>query len=775
LLSSTAALAGEADSPDLAQQATEQQSEQIVVTATQRAVSARDTAASVSVFTAQRLNDANVTVVKQLTTLAPSMTVLNSIGEAFGQLIAVRGVATSGADVGLESAVGITLDGVPLMRPNVSIFDLQGVDRIEFLRGPQGTLFGANTTTGLINVLTRRPSFEPSLEAAAAYGERDMRELRLSADGGIVPSKLAGRIDAVIGAIDGYLPDANTGNTYGARHGDQVRGQLLWTPTPDVDVRLIADYLHHGGSVNAPVYRVVGATGPLITQLSGVPLVGYFHARDVAQIDNATSRFEISDSAGVGSQLDWKTDAGQLTAIASHRSSTIKRNYDLDNSPADLAYDPRDGERYHLSTFELRFRGVAGPLDYLIGGYFSHGLIISRDSHTAGKDFDAYMNALAGGAIPLITGLPAGSNFPAGVGILDVYRQRTDTYALFTHHILQLTGDLSAILGARYSNEDKSLAASIATSNPGCSHALALHPNLAGVPAALQPLVCLPNFDPRYDGAYTASRSDGNWSGTAALDEKLTDAFNAYLSYSRGYKSGGYQLERSGMSVAAPSLSQLAFNPESTNSYEAGVKGISADGTWRASTAAFYTAFNNYQFSYFTGLNRRTQNVPKLVTKGVEAEAAYRPIEGLELSASGTYQEAIFGDSGFPAALVQLEGATAPLAPRWVGVAAAEYRAPIQAAGVTAFGSMDVRWQSKSNVGSSAAPSPNFFQGAYAVVGARLGVEARESHWRVEVWARNLFNQRGWALLNSTTLQPGSISGFVTDARTAGVTATLFW
>ena len=775
LLSSASALAVEAGSPDSTQQAAEQQSEQIVVTATRRVVSARDTAASVSVFTAERLHDSNVTAVKQLTTLAPSMTVLNSIGEAFGQLIAVRGVATSGADVGLESAVGITLDGVPLMRPNVSIFDLQGVDRIEFLRGPQGTLFGANTTTGIINVLTRRPGFEPHFEADATYGERDMRELRLSADGGIVPSKLAGRIDALIGAVEGYLPDPHTGDIYGARHRDQSRGQLLWTPTANVDVRLIADYLHHGGSVNSPVYRVVGATGPLIAALSGVPLVGYFHARDVSQIDAATPRFEISDSAGVSTEANWRTDVGQLTAIASHRSSTIKRDYDLDNSPADLAHDPRDGERYHLSTFEIRFRGVAGPLDYLIGGYASRGLIISRDSHTAGKDFDTYINALAGGAIPLVTGLPPGGNFPAGSGVLDVYRQRTDTYAFFTHEVVELTGDLSAILGARYSDEDKSLAASIATKNQGCLHALALHPNLAGVPAALQPLVCLPNFDPRYDGAYATSRGDGNWSGTAALNEKLTDAFSAYLSYSRGYKSGGYQLERSGMSVVAPSLSQLAFNNESTDSYEAGLKGISLDGAWRASTAAFYTSFDDYQFSYFTGLNRRTQNVPKLVTKGIEAEAAYRPIDALEFSASGTYQEAIFGDSGFPAALIQLQGATAPLAPRWVGIAAAEYRAPIPAAGVDGFGSVDVRWQSKSNVGSSAAPSPNYFQGAYAVAGARLGIEARESHWRVEVWARNLFNQRAWALLNSTTLQPGSISGFVTDPRTAGVTVTLFW
>jgi len=775
LLSSTDAFAGEAGAAISVEPAAEQRGEQIVVTATQRPISAQDTAASVSVFTAERLNDANVTTVKQLITLAPSMTVLNSIGEAFGQLIAVRGVATSGADVGLESAVGITLDGVPLMRPNVSIFDFQGIDRIEFLRGPQGTLFGANTTTGLINVLTRKPGFAPVFEAAATYGERDMRELRLSAEGGIVASKLAGRIDALVGAIDGYLPNPNTGNVYGARHRDQARAQLLWTPNADLNVRLSTDYLHHGGSVNSPVYRVVGATGPLIAKLAGVPLVASFHARDLAQIDAATPRFEISDSAGVSSELNWESAAGTLTAIASHRSSTIKRDYDLDNSPADLAYDPRDGERFHLSTLELRFRGVSGRFDYLFGAYVSRGLIVSRDSHSAGKDFDAYINAMAGGAIPLITGLPAGSNFPAGSGILDVYRQNTDSYALFTHHIVQLTDSLSVTLGARYTGEDKSLGASITTNNLGCSRALALHPNLAGVPAALQPLVCLPNFDPRYDGTYATSRSDGNWSGTAALNERLTDAFSAYVSYSRGYKSGGYQMERSGMSVTAPALSQLGFNEETADSYEAGLKAISTDGTWRGSAAAFHTAFNNYQFSYFTGLNRRTQNVPKLVTQGVEAEAAYRPIESLELSASGTYQEAIFGDGGFPAALTQLQGATAPLAPRWVGVAAAEYSAPIASEGLTAFGSVDVRWQSKSNVGSSAAPSPNFFQGAYAVVGARLGIEARESHWRVEVWARNLFNQRAWALLNSTTLQPGSVSGFVTDPRTAGVTATLSW
>ena len=531
-------------------------------------------------------------------------------------------------------------------------------------------------------------------------------------------------------------------------------------------------------AVSPPIYdsyRVVGATEPLIATLAHAPLTASFHARDVTQIDAESPRFEISDSAGISTQANWESGAGTLTAIASHRSSTIRRDYDLDNSPADLAYDPRDGERFHLSTFELRFQGEAGPLDYLVGGYVSRGLIVSRDSHSAGKAFDAYINGMTGGAIPLITGLPAGRNFPAGSGVLDVYRQRTDTFALFTHEIVKLTDTLSATLGVRYSKEEKTLAASIATSNPGCVQALSLHPGLVGVPANLAPLVCLPNFDPRYDGAYTTSRGDGSWSGTAALNQHLTDAFSAYVSYSRGYKSGGYQMERSGMSVTSPSLSQLAFNEETTDAYEAGIKGQSQDGAWRTSTALFHSTFSDYQFSYFTGLNRRTQNVPKLVTKGIEAEAAYRPIKELELTASGIYQEAIFGGSGFPAALVQLQGATAPLAPRWVGVAGVNYREAIPSVGVTAFGAMDVRWQSKSNVGSSASPSPNFFQGAYAVVGARLGIEAPERHWRVELWARNLFNQRAWALLSSTTLQPGSVSGFVTDPRAAGVTTTFTW
>ena len=735
-----------------------------------------DLPATVSVLNAERLAGAHVENIKQLTSLTPAIGVVNSTGESFGQLISVRGVTTSGADIGLSPSVGVTLDGVPLSRPIRTIFDLQGIDRIEFLRGPQGTLFGMNTTTGLINILTRRPAFEPHFEVSGTLGNREQKEVRVTAEGGIVPTKLAVRIDALYGTIDGYLRNPNTGNVYGGRHRDQARGQLLFVPSEGIDVRISADYLHHGGTVNSPVYRVVGPTGALIGSLGGFPLRAFNHATDIAQIDNDAPRFEFSDSAGATAETNWQTGIGKFTALTSYRSSTMRRSYDVDNSPADIANDPRDGERFNDSVLELRLQGVAHRLDYLFGAHLGHDLISTRDSYTVGTDFEPYVLALSGGAIPVFTGLPSGSNYPAGSGVLDVFSQRATNFALFTHQIFAVTDRLSLSAGLRYTQEKKTLAAKIASANPGCSNAVALHgTSLVGVPAPLKALICIPNLDPRYDGNYATERTEGNWSGTAAASERFFESWNAFASYSRGYKGGGFQLDRSGMDPLSPSLSQLAFEHETADSFEGGIKGADPNGRWRTSTAVFYTRFSNYQFSYFTGYNRRTKSVPQLVTKGVETENTYRPFAPLELSFSGIYQEVVFGDSGFPAGLTQLQGTTAPIAPRWVVVGAASYEQPLDGLGVTAFGNLDIRWQSKSNVGASATPSPAFVQDPYAVVGARIGVETAERNWKVELWARNLFNQRAWSLLNMTTLQPGSISGFVTDPRSWGITVTAAW
>jgi outer membrane receptor protein involved in Fe transport len=764
---------------------TPEASEQVVITATQRTMSALQIPASVSVFTADRLVSARIDSVKQLPSLAPAMSTINSIGESFGQLITVRGVATSGADIGLESAAGITLDGVPLSRPNVALFDLQGIERIEFLRGPQGTLYGKNTTSGLLNVLTQRPGFTPYFEASGTLGNRDLREVRLTAEGGLGGTRLAARIDALYGTIDGYLENPNTGRVYGGREREQVRGQLLFAPSQELDVRVIADYFRHDGTVNSPVYRVVGPTGPMIIEpLTGVPLIASFEASDLAQIDDLSPRFEKSDGAGATLEANWQTSLGRFTALASYRATTSRRSYDVDNSPADIAQDPNDGERFNTATAEVRLQGIAGRLDYLFGVHVGRELITSRDSYTFGTDFDPYwqalFQALSGATIPTYTGLPAGQNYPAGSGILDMYRQRSTNFALFTHHVFALTDRLSLTGGLRYTHESKSLDATIQSDNPGCSAALSIHgQSLDGVPAPL--IICGPNLDPRYDGVYATERDGGDWSGTAAISGRISNVWNTYFSYSRGYKAGGFQLDRSGMDPLAPALSQLAFDEETADSFEGGIKGFAADGTWRLSTAVFHTTFNDYQFSWFTGFNRRTRNAPGLATKGVELETGYRLLDGLELSFSGIYQEAQFGDSGFPSGLTQVQGTTPPIAPRWILAGGVAYERLLERLGATGFANVDIRWQSRAYIGASADPSPvdvsplSFYQDAFAVVGARIGAQSISGNVRVEVWARNLFDQRAWSILNRTTLQPGSISGFVTEPRTFGVTLTGVW
>lgn len=749
-------------------------SELVVITATQRTMEALDVPASVSVFADDRLASARVNVVKQLVALAPQLNTINSVGESFGQLITVRGITTSGADIGLEPAAGVTLDGVPLTRANVAQFDLQGIERIEFLRGPQGTLYGKNTTSGLINILTKRPSFTPFFEASGTLGNRNLGEVRVTAEGALGGTGLAGRLDALYSTVDGYLENPNTGQVYGGRERKQIRGQLLYAGA-DLDIRAIADYFRFDGTVNSAVFRVVGPTGAIVSSLSGLPLIASQDASDLSQVDDLSRRSETSESAGATTEVNWQTGIGRLTALGSYRTTTLSRGYDVDNGPADIAYDPNDGERFTTATAEVRLQGVAGRLDYLFGAHVSRDLITSRDSYTDGEDFEPYVVALSGGQLLNYTGLPFGQNYPAGSAILDVFRQRTTSYALFTHQVFALTDRLSLTGGVRYTHENKAFDATLASDTPGCANAVALHgPTLATVPSTLRGLICIPNLDPRYDGFYETERDGGDWSGTAALSNRFSDSWDAYFSYSRGYKAGGFQFDRSGMNPLAPSLDQLMFNEETADSFEGGVKGVAPSGIWRLNSTVFHTSFNNYQFSWFTGLNRRTTNVPELTSKGVEVETYYRP-GALELSFSGIYQEVQFGDSGFPASLTQVQGSTPPVAPRWILTGMVAYDRPFEPLGVTGFGSIDVRWQSSAYVGASAAPAGNFRQDAYAVVGARVGAQTLDGHYRVELWARNLFDQRAWSILNNTTLQPGSISGFIIDPRSFGITLTGAW
>lgn len=758
--------------------------DEIVVTATHRSANILDVPVAVSTYDAKSLERAGLNDVKRLQTLSPSLNVTTTQGDTQGAVIRVRGIGTSGSNPGLESATGVSIDGIFRSRSNVALGDLLGIERIELLRGPQGTLFGKNTTAGVLNIITRKPSFTSEFEGSATFGNYDLQQFTASASGPLIADTLAARIDALYSHRDGWIKSSTSDQRYADRDRYSLRGQLYWTPTEDFSVRMIADYTKRNeSSANPPTYRVVGPTGALIGALGGVaPVAEDPPTSRTAQIDNISPRFDRYREYGLSTEMNWQVGPGTLTAITAYRDAKPDRSFDVDGSPADVLRDVTDGERYKTFTQEARYQGVTGRLDYLVGAFYSNERIESRDGVKASPIYESYLVGLLGGVnfMSMFSGLPAGANYPAGSGQADIYRQKSESFALFTHNSYKLTDSLTLTAGLRYTTETKQLNAQISSNGPGCAATIArFGPALAGVPASLRGVVCSGTWDPRYDGDFDGKRSESEWSGTAALGYAFNDNLNGYVSYARGYKGGGYQYDRSGLLLSGPDVSQLAFRPELADSYEAGLKGVFLDGVLRANAAAFYTKVTDYQFNYLRVLPlqtaRVTANLPELLSKGVELDMTVRPVKSLTFTGAVTYNETDYGKSNFPAELVQLEGTTAPYAPRWSITASVNYEQAISDTGLEAFVYLDANWRSKTNLSFSATTTAPFFQGDYALANARIGIGNENGRWQVEGFVRNLFDKSAWSGLYNATAQSGSIEGFFIEPRFYGVTLRTRW
>ena len=764
--------------PDNAAEATDQNADDgndIIVTATRRTQNTLDVPVAVSTYAPEQIARSGINDVKRLTSIAPSLNVSNTQGESAGVQIRVRGIGTSGSNPGLESATGVSIDGVFLARSNVALNDLLGIERIELLRGPQGTLFGKNTTAGVINIITKSPSFTPGMEAAFTAGNYNLVQTTASLTGPLAGDVVAGRIDAIYTHRDGWLDSTQGAEPYANRNRYRLRGQLLFKPVDDLSLRLIADYSRHNENTqNPPLYRVAGPTAAIIGALGERPVATYDAPKHPAtQIDALAPRFDKLEDFGLSAQLEWKVGPGTLTSITAYRDTIANRSYDGEGSPIQVFDDPRDGERYQTFSQETRYQGTAGILDYLVGVYYSRDKIRSRDSITYGKDYERYVGSLFGSPtfFPTLTGLPVGSAYPAGSGYNDEYRQKSSSFAVFSQNTLRVTDQLSLTGGLRWTTETKDLDASLFIRNPACA---ALLPRLSTIPAAITTSICGTN-SPTMNGDYQGSRKQSAFSGVVAANWRLSDGVSLYGTYGRGYKAGGYNFDRSSFIWNDPNVTQLEFGGETADSFEAGVKTILWDRQLRINVSAFHTAISGYQFNYLrvqpTTTNRVTANLPKFTSKGVELEASVQLFQRLTLSGALTYQDVKYGGdlAEYPSALAQLHGTRAPFAPKWVASGSVNYDQPIGDT-LKAFAYVDVQYQSRANLSYSATTSADYFQAPYALVNGRVGIGDIDEHLTLELWARNLFNKRVWTGIYQATSQSGSIEAFVNEPRFYGVT-----
>ena len=857
------------------QTAQEGEGENIVITAQGRRQLLQDVPLAVQAVGGDQMQNSGANDIRQLNQLAPSLLVSSTGSEANGSA-RIRGIGTVGDNPGLESSVAVFVDGVYRSRSGIGLNELGEVDRVEVLRGPQGTLFGRNASAGLIHIITRRPEFEMGGYAELSYGNYD----QIRAAGAInVPfgENFAGRLDAVYVRRDGFYtvvnPTGGTESDVNDRDRIFVRGQLLYEPTEDLSIRLIADYTTRDESCCGAVY-LDRATNPLIGNLNEVAnpiLVGGVVnpngnniinvLRDLGQsLDAFTDPYDReiyvspgrtfrgeTDDAGISLDVEWDLGGATLTSITAYRDYESGQPGDVDYGTVDILFRDQPGVVREFQTFsqELRLQGSAfdGVFDWLVGAYFADEDLTVSDNLRFGNQYGRFATCriVSGGGLaalysptspgclaarPPVFGAASPIIFAAFDRLdsinnrgstLDVYSQNSRNYAFFTHNIIHINDQLDLTFGLRYTNERKQFDATFGNDNTACPAQQAAlipfltNPALAAVAGGLIGLSCQGNSTAELNGvSIDDERSEDEFTGTGVLSWRPTDDVMLYASYSRGYKAGGFNLDRSALKSpilpfaltpggAQALVGNLQFDPEINTAYEFGVK--YSRGPITLNTVLFRQDFRNFQLNTFNGtvflvqtingcendlagadrdLSAVTGSCPEddvgygVRSEGVEVEAVVRPRRDMNLTLGVTYANTRYRDNlvgnrnGAPLdpALRKLPGDNLSNAPELVGTGSFAWTPRIGNSGLTGLFYVDARVSDDYNTGSDLFPQKE--EDGYAVINARIGVRGADQRWSVELWAQNLFDANYAQVAFNTPFQAGATSAPFVDPQFPG-------
>ncbi len=797
----------------------------IVVTAQKREEQLQNVPISIIVASAQLLQDTGSRDIKELQLVVPGLTVTSTSNEAL-TTARIRGIGTVGDNTGLESSVGIVIDGVYRPRNGVGFGDLGELERIEVLKGPQGTVFGKNTTAGVINVVTVRPSMATEFGGELTVGNYGQfgasAMLNLSNE-----ESAAFRLYAVGRERDGFL-DVENGN--GPRTSDEdvtqdfysFRAQMLFEPTESVDINFAADFTERNEECCAGVTLIRGPTAAIVDALapdSGVAAVA--DPFDRVAYSNRGTESEIDDS-GLSAELNWITpwlNEATLTSITAYRDWQTINGADLDYSTADIWYrdfgPDQASDGFRTWTQEFRFTGSTERFDWM-GGLFYANEDLARNGQTLlGSAYEPYLSTallgrVAGGFPPgtvntanaatffsQATGLPYGTSF-VGDASDDRYDQNSKSLAFFTNNTWHATDALDLTLGLRYTSEEKEVDSRFRNPNGalGCAAALANPARVGGALAArgvpvgalgatvptVIGFMCLPWANPLFANRNTHQELDEDeWSGTLKAAYRWNDTVMTYLSGARGYKAGGFNLDRvqssngttSGAAGIVP-VTDTSFPGEFVDSYELGAKTTWLDGNLLLNGALFWQDYEDFQLNSFLGTTFVVRSVPEVTSRGVDVDLQWQTgLEGLLVQGGLTYADTEYGDDALPDAdLFLLPGSRLSFAPLWSGSAAATYEVDVFDSLVARF-NIAAKYASEYNTGSDLDPQK--LQDAYTVVNARIGLGSRDRSWMLELWAQNLTDEEYIQVGFDAPLQTGSWNAFLAAPRTYGLTLRAFF
>ena len=653
--------------------------EEVVVTATKTERTLQEVPVAVSVVTADTIEKANIVDLLDLKAVVPSLDA-RQYQSTTNATFFIRGFGNGSNNPGIEPSVAVFVDGVYRSKIQGQISDLPLVERIEVLRGPQSTLFGKNASAGVVNIVTKKPSFEEFTSMTTSFGNYNSKQAKIY-NTGPLNETMAYSVSANINTRDGQSNNPTTGNKLNDRDRFGFRSELLITPADDLSIRITADYDEYDETC-----CVVGSTAYGVANQVTALLGGQVIPNDPFSQTAFFTFDPISngENAGFSMHIEKNFSNTTLESITSYRTSDNYEVQDVDFDAADVIAPSPISKELSGMTQEIRWYSEDNDkVNWLVGGFYYQEDMDFNESIYFGSNWRTYIDAFVPGAISGVSaalGIPDALLFGAGQGNTETATQDNSTISLFAQADIQITDRLNALLGLSYIEDKKTV--SYNQINTGIFSNLdfvgigTLGLIAAGFPAAqaavlatdpvynqllpLQALQFIPQFVNFPNAAQDGQSKDDNIDYTAKLSFALNDAVNIYGGISTGFKATAWNISRNSLpdateqaalkaagTPAGPNtgLGQRYASPEEAEVLELGAKIYLPNGY--LNIAIFDQEIKGFQSNTFIGTGFVLANAGSQSADGVEFDLVFSPVESLDLAISGLFMDPIY--DSFPA------------------------------------------------------------------------------------------------------------------------------
>lgn len=788
--------------------------ETVTVSARRREEELQDVPLPITVVDAKLLEETGSFNVARLTQLAPTLQFYSSNPRNSAANIRGLGAPFGLTNDGIEQGVGLYVDDVYYSRAASSTLDFLDVERIEVLRGPQGTLYGKNTTAGAINITTRQPTFTPEATAEITAGNLGFYQAKTAISGPLFGDKVAGRLAASTTNRHGTLVDTTTRNRVNELDNIGIRGQILWKATDTLDVTLAGDYNKQNPECCASVFVRVGATQRAANRqywqlaalqdtnpnLAGIQPYAPPSQDPFDRLTDFDAELDArNELGGAALRAAWNLGRGTLTSVTAWRYWEWGPKNDRDFTGLPVTTKSNNPSKQDQYTQELRYNYSGDRIDYVVGLFGYKQTVHTDGIQVQGPAASRWLinptSALATDP-SVLNGLTANNNIDF----------RNTSSALFGQLSWRVTDQFHVEPGVRLNYDDKD-GSYISTVTNGAGELLPTSPTdpfytgtgtSPGARHRAQRDVLAPQ-------AYEAKFSDWNVSGDLKLSYSLTPDVLGYATYARSFKTGGITLNGvpTDTTTGLPLLGTERVKPEKVNNYELGVKTQFLQrratlnlAAYRTDVKDFQATVNNGQVSVIRGY---LANAEKVRVQGAETDFSFRATPDLNFYVNGAYSDAKYqkftgapcppelaggtttttdpsqaGAPGVPGsvspAYCNISGQALPGVSKWSGAWGFQYQHAANFLGRSGHAYFGYDGNARSHWSSNPSRSIYSDVEGYGVNNFRIGFRSG-SNWDLYGWVKNAFDKDYFQELNAATGgNTGLVVGIPADPRTFGVT-----